>query len=147
MTDLAEIAQRILSELEEAGFEDLTTLLVTVTPRAGTADELVDFMTAISELAQLGLVKVADDAGKFAPRDYLSVDKAVVFLSGLYSVLEFRVSDRAWIYSKRGAGASRAYQPEARLTEDGRSVARDILGRRGYQWWKRIVSQGAAQGS
>ncbi|MGE3066801.1 MAG: hypothetical protein AB7K67_14525 [Hyphomicrobiaceae bacterium] len=131
MTDLGEMEQRLLSELEEPGDMDAPTLLSETTACTGDMSEVRAAQAALTALVEAGLVV----AGERAPANgwwlqEMSKDKSLVAIADLGARVVFSSNDRRWI----GAGKSRF---EIVATEAGLAAAEDVLRRHdGYRWWR-----------
>jgi len=130
MNDLSEMAQRVLSELEEAGEENISSTLNTVINPKGVPGEVDDIKAAIAELLQVGVVRLRSKGGD--PERPLSLSSAEeeALVSGLDAVLSFDNAQGIWIWN---TAVPRAY---LRLTDLGWKRAREVLEERGYQWWR-----------
>ena len=129
-----EMQQRLLAELEEAHFDNVFSLLNTVIAPSGSEMEL-----AIMVQATLGLVvdgKLAIGTQGFYPMNeqILPKDEAIPFAEGLANWFRFDFDARMWTLA-RGDMRQERY-PFVRLTKSGLAASHEILGSRGYQWWK-----------
>ena len=61
MSELSELEMRVLSELEEAGEEDVVTMMMTVMPPTGQASEVDDMQRALESLVRADLVRMSMD--------------------------------------------------------------------------------------
>jgi len=124
-----ELQQRIVSELEEAGEQELITLLNTVADfRQGRAEEITLYRDAVHGLIGKGLVLMAPERVRGNATVEVDATRSCQMvndvLDGLYFVeAEFYWTRTPFIYSYVVA------------TEAGMARARAILGERGYEWW------------
>lgn len=129
MIEINEMEGRILSELQEAGEENMAAMINTIIDPMGDMVELVQMRQALDNLVRSGLAKIAlgrDATRKLAP---LSVEQSLEVVSKIDSFLRFRTSDSHWTWS----GESK---PHIVVTAEGRSRADEILDQRGHQWWR-----------
>ncbi len=134
-TKLDELEERLISELEEAGFEDLITLLQTVTARSGTPEELASIREAVNTLLGAGLVTIMSEATLPNHPMELRQSEAEALLANMASEFRFDATKRYWLYTKENGPPFVLQYPEVRLTAAGRSAATVILARRGHRWW------------
>jgi hypothetical protein len=130
MIAIGEMEDRILSELQEAGEENVAALINTIINPMGDTIELIQLRQALDNLARKGLVRIAltrDATRGLVP---LSVDKSLEIVAKIDEFLRFRSSDSHWTWS----GESK---PHIVVTAEGRARADKILDQRGYQWWRR----------
>ena len=133
---VAEIEQRILSELEEAGEEDIPTLINTVTDRTGKPIELEQVRGALENLVRAGLVRLASDRDVSRRWIKLSQASSLALLVELTSRLKFRVGDGHWMNVPIAEAPLALWQPAVVNTDEGYRRGREILEKRGYQWWR-----------
>lgn len=129
MIEINEMERRILSELQEAGEENIAGLINTVIDPMGDMIELTRMRQALDNLVRDGLARIAlsrDAARKLVP---LSVEQSLEVVAKIDTFLRFRASDSHWTWS----GDSK---PHIVVTVEGRSRADEILDQRGYQWWR-----------
>lgn len=130
MIDVPEIMQRILAELEEAGEENLSSMLNTIVKPSGERSELVTYAAALAQLVEQGLVRVEfeSDENSSAPRQGGETD----IIQNLNHHLRFSGDDGEWAL----IDAERA--PVIIGTDVGLTQAEAILDDRGYQWWRNL---------
>lgn len=134
---ISETAQRILSELEEARFEDIITLLQTVTDRTGLASELAQFLSALRELLQQSCVNITPEARFRDPYTPLERSGAEALLSQLPELVYFDKRQFYWLYRAEDGPPFTMRYPGLKPTDLGLTIAREILEARGYQWWRK----------
>lgn len=128
MTDLGEIAARVLSELEEAHEEDVATLINTVMTVSGEQKEVEALTAALLQLAQSDFVRIADEeTGKKSERQ--SHDLSITIIKTFAKGLVFDNREDIWSWDDARP------QPCVMTTETGLEQARRILDERGHQWW------------
>lgn len=121
----SETAVRILSELEEAGEEELVTLINTVMPRTGEPSELDEFSSAVRDLISSGAITTERKgiSQSFEPSSIMHESQSKL------SVVAFDPVDGYWI------DTTEAYDVYAIASPAGLERARRILDERGYKWW------------
>lgn len=123
--DISELAARILSELEEAGAENFSSTVNTVTVRRGDEREIRESVEAVRELVRSGFAVL---------RQYreqkLSKEASIEILTSVASSVSFDSDERLWKWGDK------LPLIEIVATEEGRSLAFEILDERGYQWWR-----------
>jgi hypothetical protein len=120
---------RILSELEEAGHENLPTIINTVMEPSGGDDERNQIRDALVGLVSADLVQMALNRGSADGLESLSKDQSLALLAGIDEHLRFKSGAGHW------TGGQRPW-PEVMNTEAGNEKAFEILNERGYQWWR-----------
>jgi len=123
--NLTELASRILSELEEAWEENISSTINTVTDRTGEERELADSIDAVEELVRAGLVVLSPDGV-----EELTAELSIELIPKLASNIEFYHNERLWKWNEK------LPMVEIVATEQGRDLAFEILDERGYQWWR-----------
>jgi hypothetical protein len=123
--DLSEAAARILSELEEAGAENFSSTVNTITERSGEERELTDSVNGVDQLISLGLAVL-----RYKDSQKLSKEASLEAISHLPSNVTFDPEERLW------KSDNSTPLVEIVATERGRDLAFDILDERGYQWWR-----------
>lgn len=130
MTNSGEIAARILSELEEAHEDDVTTLINTVMTVSGEQQELEAFTAALLLLAQSDFVRIAyEETSKKSERQ--PHELSLIIIKALTESLVFDNHEGIWSWDDAKP------QPYVMTTDAGLERARRILDERGYQWWIR----------
>lgn len=126
MLSADEVANRMLSELEEWGRENIPTLMNTIFPPEGTDDERELSRAALNSLLGRGLIVIEiEDVA-------LDTDAGRTLLSDIKPLVPGLYPDGAW---KGGADP----WPEIRVTPTGRQEAERLLHEKGYQWWRHGV--------
>lgn len=122
---LGELASRMLSELEEAGAENFSSTVNTITDRSGEERELADSVAGVDELIRWELAVLRPEGSQ-----KLSKEASLEALSLLQSNVTFDPGEQLW--------KSDDTMPlvEIVATERGRDLAFEILDERGYQWWR-----------
>jgi hypothetical protein len=131
MVRLTELPQRILSELEEAGSETVSSMMNTVIDPSGATADIEAFKAALSEVVNLNLADIAYFDGEAGRREALTKDDALGLVGGIGERLTFDEERKYWVWKKTEA------LPEIVATKAGIAKAEQILEERGYQWWRR----------
>ena len=129
MLSVEETKLRVLSELQEAGEENVAAMANTIFDLTGDRQEIENLKTALEALVHEGLVRIAyrsDLKQKLVP---LSEELSLAVASKLQSVLRLRESDMHWTW----VGEDR---PHVVATETGLQRADETLELYGYQWWR-----------
>ena len=126
----AELRERILSELEEAGEENIPTLANTVFDATGIEVERSQLKAALLSLVESGLVRVAVERDNQERLIEISKEESLGILKDIERSLVFSNDRNCW------TGGPRPW-PEIVLTDQGAVAARGVLDARGYQWWRR----------
>jgi hypothetical protein len=132
---LGEIDERILAELDEAGFENIFTLANTVFPPEGLASEIYRPAHALGRLLAHGLIDTAFRHGPPRGREVFTPEQSRALLDRLDDWFSFEPGRSRWTLKKGDPRPTRI--PEIALTPAGIEKSRHLLGRRGYQWWRR----------
>ena len=136
MPSLSELEMRILSELEEAGEEDVVTMMITVTEPTGDVSEVHDMQQALRRLVDADLVRMSMDREASGQLRDLPKDESLDVIADLQSGLRFD-SDRKYWKDTRHTGPPYGFPfPYIVATEVGKEKALEILDSRGYQWWR-----------
>ncbi len=132
MERLSESEQRILSELEEFGERDIVPLINLTTDVSGAVADIDALVEALRGLLARGAIEVSLET--FLPRKHevLANEAGLHLLGDLAERLEFGKYGSYWHY--RG-DMRKDPRPAVLATEKGLREAREILKRRGYQWW------------
>lgn len=134
MSQLDEVSLRILAELEEAGEENIFSMLNTIIEPKGVDTEVVAFKQALGILLTEGLVTLGLGTSGSRTIEPKSLQESQSLIADLNSWFRFDMSRRLWTL---GQGDLReATIPEIRLTKAGRARSEKVLGERGYQWWR-----------
>lgn len=134
MTDLTEMEQRVLAELEELWEENVFAMLNTIITPEGSADEIVSLRCALAGLIERDYVILGLEG--FSPRDpeKLSKNASLALVSGLEEWFKFDPASSYWTLSKGDIKKERI--PVIFSNATGRGRASEILTERGYQWWR-----------
>jgi hypothetical protein len=135
MTELTEMEQRILAELEELWEENVFAILNTIIDPAGDAQEVVLLQQALKGLVERDYVAVGYEG--FAPRapEKLGKDASLILVSNLEDWFRFDAASSYWTLSRGDIKEERI--PVIFSTTEARKKADQILSERGYQWWRR----------
>ena len=136
MEDLTELEMRILSELEEAGEEELQTMALTVMAGLAGNNPILEFQAALRRLAERDLLRMStarDATGRLVD---LSLQDSVSEVDRIGEVLTFDPSTGAWEDRRMTQGAIEERFPFIVDTPSGAKMAEGILESRGYQWWR-----------
>lgn len=134
MTDLTEIEQRVLAELEEAWEQNVFAMLNAIIDPTGDAREVVQLEDALRNLVERDYVVMGLEG--FAPRnpEELSKPASLELISGLNDWFRFDPADPHWTLSRGDIKRERI--PVIYLIAAGQEKAVQILTQRGYQWWR-----------
>jgi hypothetical protein len=139
MNMLSELQQRILAELEEAGEDDVPTLMNAVMSVTGAPSDIGEFKAALVKLCDREFIcmsnKQSKPLGKLA---CLSLEKTKAEVAKISAFLIFDDARHRWIDGRRVAPPYLTPFPMVVLTENGLNIARQLLDERGYQWWRPI---------
>ncbi len=127
--DTSEIADRILSELEEAGHEELVTLVNTVSARTGEDNERATFLDAIIHLVELGEIVIARES-QGRPIKEISPQRSIDEARQATTAMVFDRSEGYW------TDLAKSFDVYAVALPGGLERARSLLHDRGYQWWR-----------
>lgn len=135
MSRPSELEQRLLSELEEAGAEEVTTLINTIFPPQGHPDERAEFIAALSSLVRSGMVLMSVFGIDERWADALP-DGSITLVEQLSTYLYFDQPANLWREDRRQGPPFKARLPMVVCTPAGKRLAFEILNERGYQWWR-----------
>lgn len=130
MTELSELASRILAHLEEAHAENVPSTINTVEPVSGNVEEISLAQSALLQLTNLDFVRIAyEDArtGKFVP---VSKDQSIIEIGTIKDRLRFSDAERIWRWDRNFP------MMEILAMPTGLAKSREILKARGYEWWR-----------
>jgi hypothetical protein len=137
MLETREVAERILAELEEAGEENVPTMLNTILPGTGDPSEVELLVGALESLVEADLVRMStsyDAKGRLVD---LSKEESLAQIAALSSNLSFGDADRLWDDSRYESGTPRdPPYPYIVITDAGMKAAREILMKRGHDWYQ-----------
>jgi len=137
MLTLSELELRILSELEEAGAEDVVTMLITVMEPVGDVTEVHDLQRALTTLVQADLVRMSMDRNSSGKLRSLSEEESLEVIADLRSGLRFDRDKKYWKDTRQSGPPFGSPFPYIIATPPGKDRAFNILDERGYQWWRR----------
>lgn len=129
MIEVSELEMRILSELEEAGRENIPTIINTVMEVSGEDTERSEIQEALLNLVGADLIRVTLDTRMGEHVEGLSKEGSLTVIKSIGDHLQFKSTEGHW------TGGVRPW-PEIASTEAGREKAFEILDERGYQWWR-----------
>jgi len=136
MSALSELEIRILSELEEAGEENVAAMLNTIIDPVGDAAELTSLQGALEKLVGADLVRMSmtrDSAGRLRE---LSAEGSLDAITDLSSGLRFSREKKHWTDTRHSGPPYGDPFPYIVNTERGKEKGFEILDSRGYQWWR-----------
>lgn len=130
MSDLTELASRILAHLEEAHAEEITSTINSLTPMSGARDEVTQAQSALIQLIDLDYVRIAPDriSGRPIP---LSKDQSILAIGTIGDRLRFSPSEGFWKWDQNFP------MMDILATPTGLAKSRELLTDRGYEWWWR----------
>lgn len=134
MTELTEMEQRVLAELEEVWEQNIFTMLNTIVDPKGNAREIAEFQQALEGLIGQGYVAIGLE--QFSPREQTKLEKqaALELVFNLADWFRFDAASSYWTLSKGDFRKER--YPVIFSTAEARERAFEILTERGYQWWR-----------
>jgi hypothetical protein len=136
MSEISELAMRILSILEELSYENVPAMMNTIMQPVGDASELVDMQGTLQELVFADLVRMCmelDASGQLRP---LPKDESINAIEDLGSGLRFDSERALWTDTRRKGPPFGLAFPFMLATKEARAKGREILEERGYQWWR-----------
>ena len=126
--ELSELELRILSELEEAGEENICSMANTIFPPDGVAAEVGQIQKAIISLISADLVRMGERVRNVGVQQ-LPKDESLVSAAMISQMMIFDTDRQLW-------SCPQPMWPEITDTPSGKAQARQILSERGYQWWR-----------
>lgn len=127
MENLSKLQRRVIAVLEEAGEEDLATLLNTVDNWRGTSVEVEKIRDALTRMLHYELIKVASIRDNttllWTP---LTKEGALAVLQQLGRCLQWCQDESLWRWK---GGETR---PTVLLTDSGQALARRVLSEDGW---------------
>jgi hypothetical protein len=133
---LSELEMRIVSELEEAGEEDIVTMMNTVVQPAGDIRELADVQQALENLVRADLIRMSMDRDATGRLRDLSASESLDVIADLNSGLRFKGDKRLWTDTRQSGPPYGFPFPYIVNTASGKKKGFEILEERGYQWWR-----------
>lgn len=129
MINETELIDRLLSELEEAGVDNVAALSNTVLRPSGSAAELANLSAAFSGIVRAGDAR-CEERSRANPgtRRSLTMDDALETIGALGDLLSFSPSERMWRHT-----SDRTL--DIVLTDQGYARSVRILEERGHNWW------------
>ena len=133
-TDLTEMEQRVLAELEEFWEQNVFAMLNTIIQPAGDAQEVAALQQSLVGLVERDYIVMGLEA--FHPREVERFDKMASqeLLASLGDWFKFDAADPPWTLARGDINKERI--PIILSTASGRQKADEILRQRGYQWWR-----------
>ncbi len=135
MRELSELDQRILSELDEAGREDVPTMMLTTMAGTGEPKEVHVFKSALERLVLKGLVRMSIDADPSQKLRALSELESLAVVAALSEHFQFDAGRANWRDTRHVGPPFCEPFPFIVATEDGKNLALKVLQQRGYKWW------------
>jgi hypothetical protein len=135
MSTLSELEMRILSELEEAGEEDVVTMINTVMECTGDVSEVRELQSALENLVRADFVRMSIDQDSSKRLRALTKEESLMVIAELQSHLRFKSSDGHWTDERHTGPPYDWPYPYIVNTDSGREKGFEILDERGYQWW------------
>ena len=136
MSRLSELEMRILSELEEAGEENVAAMINTVMQPVGDAAELTEMQRALENLVRADLVRMSMDRDSTGRLRDLSAHESLNVIADLTSGLRFSSERVYWTDTRHSGPPYGDPFPYVVNTEAGKKKGFEILDERGYQWWR-----------
>lgn len=133
---LSELQMRILAELEEAGEENVPTIMNTVMEPTGDPSEVDAIQQALEGLVQADFISMSIDLDAAKRLKVLSQDQSLAVIADLRAGLGFRASDRHWMDIRRKGPPYSWSFPYILATSEARRKGREILMERGHNWWR-----------
>lgn len=134
MSEVSEIAQRVISELEELRVENVIAMLNTILTPKGNPSEVEQLQFALRELMQAGLIEMGME--RFHPHDeaVLQEGEGLALIDGLATVFRYDFEEKLW--TLRDGDMLKDRYPIILATAEGVEEGFRILSERGYQWWR-----------
>lgn len=132
---LAELEQRVLATLDEAGAENAVSLLNTIVSTGGDAGEVESYVLALDRLLRMNFIVIADEIKSGAGLVDLEADAASLAMNEFAERLKFDGSARLWIDESRTGPPFSPMRPVVVASVTGRQAARKIVDARGEDWW------------
>jgi hypothetical protein len=134
----SELEQRILAVLDDAGEEDVPTLLNTVLLGAVGAGTLNSYLVALRILVTQNLIRLANSRENNGRLSELSIEESLQEIDNQAVVLKYDPAEGSWQDSSRTGPPYPPSNPNVVRTQLGKQRSREILTERGYQWWSPI---------
>jgi hypothetical protein len=133
-TDMTEMEQRVLAELEESWEQNVFAMLNTIIQPAGDDQEVAAFQQSLVGLVERDYIVIGLQV--FYPREVEKFDKTASreLLAGLGDWFKFDAADSDWTLARGDIKKERI--PIIFSTASGRQKADEILRQRGYRWWR-----------
>jgi hypothetical protein len=131
-----ELSERILATLEEAGEENIPTLMNTVVTSADVAPNVDDLQEALRELLQKRLARLATSAAPGQRLKELQQDVEENEIARLSDWLQYDTALRSWVDRRTSGPPYSDSYPYVKLTQAGRAASTRILSAKGYEWWR-----------
>jgi hypothetical protein len=122
--------------LEEAGEEEVVTMINTVTSPNGDASELVGLRAALKSLVHAGYITLSMDLDASRKFRSLSQAESLDVISDLQSGLRFDSERALWTDTRHKGPPYGLAFPYILNTGAGKEKGFEILDDRGYQWWR-----------
>jgi len=136
MYELSELEMRVLSELEEAGEEDIVTMMLTVTKATGDSRNVEEMQSALENLVREDLIRMSMDRDPSGRLRDLSRGESLRVIVDLKSHLRFNREKAIWVNAQHSGPPFGDPFPYIVNTASGKKKGFEILDERGYQWWR-----------
>ena len=136
-TDLTELEQRIVSDLEEAdaSIENVFAIANSVISATGASSEVLEVVAALRRLLERGFILMGLETIDQRPVERFNVPNSLRLIDDLPGWFRYSGLEPHWTLNKGDFRTCR--YPVACLTEHGKLRAREILESRGFRWWVR----------
>jgi hypothetical protein len=134
MSDLTEMEQRVLAELEEFWKENVFAMLNTIFDPTGDEREVTLLQEALRSLVERDYILMGLEGFFPSNPEKFTKSASLQLLSNLEGWFKFDSQDPHWTLSKGDIKKERI--PMIFSTPAGRQKAGEILTQRGYQWWR-----------
>jgi hypothetical protein len=139
MVELNELEVRVLAVLEEAGEENVPSLLNTVLLGSNNGKSLRVYLDALRSLVRKDFVRLSISRGADRRLADLSPEDSLDQIEDQTAKLKFDETELYWKDTSRVGPPYGPSYPYVVLTKSGKEKSREILTERGYQWWSPIV--------
>lgn len=136
MSGLSELEMRILSELEEAGEENIAAMLNTIIQPIGDASEVASLQQALENLVRADFIRMSTDRDSAGRLRDLSAAGSQGIIANLTSGLHFDSEKMFWANTRHSGPPFGDPFPYIVNTKSGKKKGFEILDERGYQWWR-----------
>ncbi|MEQ1650329.1 MAG: hypothetical protein ABL898_17250 [Hyphomicrobiaceae bacterium] len=130
--DKHEIAERVLSELDEAGEENAASLANTSLDQTGLADERAIYELAINDLLSAAFIDLATKSKQQNHWTIIPPVKTLPPSLSLTSLLTYDPRRQCWTWATET-------KILLVLTDTGRRKSEQLLTERGHRWWRKAM--------